>query len=130
MLDCVICGAAHFKCGGPSTSTPIDLEVSTVVVSQPRMGTVNTEAPDMVRVQLKPNDVRSYRRRDAEQILASTPGAFIVGEQAEDVSRKAKRAAPNKARTTAPSQEPDPPAPVETKAEGDPPAGSDGQTGQ
>ena len=129
MLDCVICGAAHFKCGGPSASIPIDLEVSAVVVSQPRMGTVNTEAPDMVRVQLKPNDVRSYRRRDAEQILASTPGAFILGEQADDAP-KTKRAAPNKARTPSPPKEPDPPAPVETKAEGDPPAGSDGQTGQ
>lgn len=130
MLDCVICGAAHFKCGAPSASTPIDLEVSDMVVSYPRHGTVSSEAPDMVRVQLKPNDVRSYRRRDAEQILASTPGAFIVGEQSEDVSRKARRTAPNKARTPAPSQEPDPPAPVETKAEGDPPSGSDGQAGQ
>lgn len=50
----------------------------------PRKGQPNTEPPDMVRVQLKENDVRSYRRRDAEEILKQTPGAFILGEQETD----------------------------------------------
>lgn len=79
-------------------------------LNMPRRGETNTDPPDMVRVQLKPNDVRSYRRRDAEKILTSTPGAFILGETpaemkgegknldeaAEDF--KAKAGAANKAR--------------------------------
>jgi hypothetical protein len=102
----------------------------------------------MVRVQLKPNDIRSYRRADVEEVLKATPGAFIVGEQAEDeesgtrlegtgstfeeaaedlktkASAKAQRSAPNKARTTKPAKSKTPPA--------DPPSSTppdQGQTG-
>ena len=106
-----------------------------MVVSMPRKGLVRTEAPDMVRVQLKDNDIRSYRRADAEEILAQSPGAFIIGEQPEDdaaeaapkPSAKAQRTAPNKARQ--PKSEPaqTSTAPAETKS--NPPADptSDGQ---
>lgn len=75
-----------------------------MVVSHPRKGIVNTEAPDMVRVQLKPGDIRSYRRRDAVQVLESTPGSYIVGEEAtpappdNGVDEKERVDAPNKAR--------------------------------
>ena len=60
----------------------------------------------MVRVQLKPNDVRSYSRQDAEKIIAQTPGAFILGERTDDQSggSKAQVSAPNKARQGAPSK--------------------------
>lgn len=104
-----------------------------MVVSHPRHGASNSEAPDMVRVQLKPNDVRSYRRRDAEQILANTPGAFILGEQPEEAAPKARRAAPNKARTTAPAAtEPSPAteSPAETKSEAPEGAPSDEGKGE
>ena len=49
-------------------------------------------AREMVRVQLKENDVRSYSRQDAEKILAATPGAFILGEDAEQAEPTANRA--------------------------------------
>jgi len=62
----------------------------------------------MVRVQLKPNDMRSYERSDAEAMLAANPGAYIVGEQGDpskeaeakpEAETKAKASAPNKARS-------------------------------
>lgn len=97
-----------------------------MVVSMPRKGLTRDEPPDMVRVQLKPNDIRSYRRRDAEELLAAGtyPDAFIIGEQADDAAEvaepspaKAQRQAPNKARTTRSAPPPaGTPAPVETKA--------------
>lgn len=95
-----------------------------MVVNVPRKGLTNTEPPDMVRVQLKPNDIRSYRRRDAEELLAAGtyPDAFILGEQPDDATEeapaKARRSAPNKARTTtAPASKPaEQPSPAETKA--------------
>lgn len=99
-----------------------------MVTTVPRKGIVNTEAPDMVRVQLKPNDIRSYRRRDTEEILAANPEAFIIGEQEEAEKAapvKASRSAPNKARqpkTDAPAPTT---APVETKSE---PAPAGGQS--
>ena len=115
-----------------------------MVVKMPLKGTVNTEPPDMVRVQLKPNDIRSYRRRDAEEILAANAGAFIVGEldpnqvsqvepgeiadlEAYDAAvadgtvtpePKAKRAAPNKARQAkARESQPADSSQAETKAD-------------
>lgn len=109
-----------------------------MVVSMPRKGTVRTDPPDMVRVQLKPNDIRSYRRADAEELLKVTPGAFILGEGPDDAddhevaepdrsTARGRRAAPNKARTTEPAEpkapepsgEPasEPPGQVQTKAE-------------
>ncbi len=94
-----------------------------MVVSMPRKGTVRTEPREMVRVQLKENDVRSYTREEAEELIAKTPGAFIVGERTEDAApAKGRRSAPNKARQ--PKAEPTaaPPAPAETKAE--PPTGA------
>lgn len=98
-----------------------------MVVSMPRKGAVNTEPPDMVRVQLKPNDIRSYRRRDADEILAQTPGAFIIGEQEDDEivesAPRAKRSAPNKARQTAPSKPTTPPADPPATPPADPPTG-------
>lgn len=71
--------------------------------SYPRKGLVNTDDPEMVRVQLGPNDVRSFRRRDADEIMKATPGAFILGDQAESepdepASAKGRRSAANKAR--------------------------------
>lgn len=97
-----------------------------MVVSMPRKGVVRTEPRNMVRVQLKENDVRSYTREEAEELIVKTPGAFIVGERPEDEApAKGRRSAPNKARQpkaeppTAPAA---PTAPVETKAE--PPTGA------
>lgn len=109
-----------------------------MVVSMPRKGIVNTEPRDMVRIQLKPNDIRSYTRQEAEELIAKTPGAFIVGEEegqalsgegktfdeaAEDFKAKAgvkaARTAPNKARQP---KAPASPSPAETKTE--PPAPS------
>lgn len=81
-----------------------------------------TEPRVMVRVQLKPNDIRSYERSDADVILAANPGAFIIGDPGEDdegaevaesaaprrssaASRRAAGSqAPNKARTTKPAE--------------------------
>ena len=104
MLSCVIWGAAHYQWGGPSTSVPVDQEAS-VITTIPMKGTVSTEPRDMVRVQLKPNDVRSYSRRDSERIITTTPGAFVVGEQGakpaspdDEMAEKAQPDAPNKAR--------------------------------
>ncbi len=151
MHACPICGAAHATCGGPTMSTPIDGE-ETVVVSMPRKGTVRTDPPDMVRVQLKENDIRSYRRADVEEALKSTPGAFILGQGPDDAGeheaappdpstargrRSTASSAPNKSRTTKPAEPKTPPAetgsepPSSTPPATDPPgqAGTKGEAG-
>lgn len=131
MPTCALCGAADAACGGPTTSAPIDGE-ETVVVSMPRKGLTSSEAPDMVRVQLKPNDIRSYRRRDANDVLKANPGAFIVGEGPDDgadttapepdrSTARGRRAAPNKGRQTAPTKETPPPASTEPPTKETPP---------
>lgn len=75
-----------------------------MVVSMPRKGTVRTEPREMVRIQLKPNDIRSYTREEAEELIAKTPGAFIIGEEPGDEPKvKAQRSAPNKARQPKPA---------------------------
>lgn len=95
------------------------------MLSYPRRGITRTDDPDMVRVQLKENDIRSYRRVDVDEILKATPGAFILGAQEhddEDVedeaptqrgtsARSRRSAAPNKARQTKPTE------PAETKVD-------------
>lgn len=107
-----------------------------MVVSMPRKGLVSTEPRDMVRVQLKPNDVRSYTRDEAEEMIAAGQAEFIVGEQAAedegDAGEKAprvrsQRAAPNKARSTrsAPSKPPPAAPPAETKGSEPPSGGTD-----
>jgi hypothetical protein len=105
-----------------------------MVVNVPRIvETVANDPRDMVRVQLSPNDTRSYTRMEAEKLIegGSVPGAYILGEQPDDATEeapaKARRSAPNKARTTtAPASKPaEQPAPAETKAPdaaADPPA--------
>lgn len=96
-----------------------------MVVSYPRKGLLRTEPREMVRVQLRANDIRSYSREDAEELIARTPGAFIVGarptneEAADDLKAKAgakaQRSAPNKARTAKKSDAAPAGAPAETK---------------
>ena len=86
-----------------------------MVVSYPRKGLVRTEPRDMVRVQLKPNDIRSYTREEAEELVAKTAGAFIVGEQDDPAidataPNKGRRSASSKPRQTAPSTPAEPPA--------------------
>lgn len=54
-----------------------------MVVNVPRIvESIANDPRDMVRVQLKPNDVRSYTRLEAEKLIATgtVPGAFIVGD--------------------------------------------------
>lgn len=98
-----------------------------------------SEPREMVRVQLKDNDIRSYERSDAEAVMAANPGAFILGDQATDDDHEAAepdrstargrrasgRSAPNKARTTKPAESAPPPA-AETGSE-PPPADPAGQ---
>lgn len=82
-----------------------------MAVNYPRRSPVRDEPRDMVRVQLKPNDVRSYERSEVEGLKAQYPDAFIVGEQdaeeeapTPDAPAKAQPTAPNKGRQTAPSK--------------------------
>ncbi len=95
-----------------------------MAVGYPRRGTVRNEPRDMVRVQLRDNDVRSYERSEVEGLKAQYPGAFIMGEQESEgdapVETKAQRSAPNKARQPKKADAAPAGAPVETKAE--PPA--------
>lgn len=114
-----------------------------MVVSMPRKGITRTDEPDMVRVQLKPNDIRSYRRADTEELLKANPGAFIIGEgpdsgenhEAPEPDRstaRGRRAAPNKARTTKPAETQTPPAETGSEQPPDggqkPPAGMGAET--
>ena len=94
-----------------------------MVVSMPRKGLTRTEPREMVRIQLKPNDVRSYTRQEAEELIAATPGAFIVGEGPDDADAESEpktkaRSAPNKARQPkAPASKPVDRGQAETKSE-------------
>lgn len=84
------------------------------------------EPREMVRVMLKPNDMRSYERSEAEELIAQTPGAYIVGEQtdapapAETAARTAaRRPAANRSRQTKAdaAEAAEKPADAETKAD-------------
>ena len=55
-----------------------------MVTSLPRIVEDRSEPREMVRVQFKENDIRSYTRKEAEAMIGANPGAFIVGESAED----------------------------------------------
>lgn len=88
-----------------------------MVVSYPRKGLFRTEPREMVRVQLRANDIRSYSREDAKELIARTPGAFIVGVRPtnDEAPTKASRAAPNKARRAKTDEAAPGGAPAETK---------------
>jgi hypothetical protein len=68
---CLICGKAHWTCGGPTEVRPVDVPI--VLEGTQKMSN------EFVLVEMKPGDVRKFTREDADRFIGMTAGARIVG---------------------------------------------------